>query len=132
VVCRTLVLTQADESATLPPAAALRLTRSNGSRDLLLQPLEGGTLFASDGQEVPQLSVGDGVRISVRDAAGVTRTVAFSITRKPSRPTPVSNDQEAIPDSAVCGLQVPHEEGPSPSTPDEFDWGWDKASTNGR
>ena len=86
-----------------------------------------GTGFAADGQEVPMLNVGDGVRVTVKDANGLKRSVAISIRQKPCRPTPVSSDQESLPEGSVCGLQLPSENVPPPVGED--DWGWNNTST---
>ncbi len=131
-VCKTAVLTEAGEILAIAPAAPLRIRREGQSRNLIVEPLAGAALLNADGQEMAAIPVGDGVRVTVRDASGQTRTVAISARQKPSRPTAVIGEQAPMEEAAVCGVHNNGGDEPSPGEQDDFDWGWDKASTNGR
>ena len=126
-VCKTAVLTEADETLQLAPSAPLRIRREGTSRNLIVEPLDGTALLNTDGQEIASLPIGDGVRVTVRDAAGQIRAIAISTREKPRRPVPAAQPQEALPDGSVCGL-LNTEEVPSPAASDDFGWRWDKAT----
>ena len=128
-VCQSFVLTGAGEAVELTPAAPLRLKREGKSQNLIAQPLEGATLFASSGQEASMLNVGDGLRVTARDASGQTRAIAISVRQKPCRPTPAEDGAEALPDDGVCGLLSSTGNALAPAESDEFDWALDTAST---
>jgi PKD repeat protein len=126
-VCRTAVLTEAGQTLHLTPSASLRLRREGKSRNLIAEPLADATLLNTDGQEMTAIPVGDGVRVTVRDAAGQTRAVAISTRQKPRRPVPATNEQASIEDASVCGVH--NNGGDEPGEQSEFDWEWDKTST---
>lgn len=126
--CRTVVLTEVDETFQLSPAAPLRIRRANASRNLTVEPLEGATLINSDGQEAPALNIGDGVRVTVKDPTGLIQAVSISTRQKPQRPTPVQG-QDSLMGGDVCGLHITSKEVPSQAASEEFAWGWDQATT---
>jgi len=123
-------MTKADEAVELSPAAAIRIKRDGRSRNLIVHALKGATLFAASGQEASMLSIGDGLRVTVKDASGQTRAIAISIRQKPRRPMPIANEAETLPEGGVCGLHNSSETVPSPADSDEFDWGFDTTSAN--
>ncbi|MEI8195376.1 MAG: PKD domain-containing protein, partial [Phycisphaerae bacterium] len=129
-VCQTIVLTEADEVVELSPAASLRIKRDGKSRNLIVQPLEEAALIGANGQEVSMLSIGDGLLVAVRDASGLTRAIAISISKKPCRPEPAADGSETLPEGGVCGLRDANGSVPSSADSDEFDWGLDATSAN--
>ncbi len=128
LTCQTVMLTRADEEFDLSPVVPLRIKRDGRSRNLIARPLEGAVLFASSGQEATMLSIGDGLRVTIRDASGLDHAVAISIRQKPCRPTPASDGLETLPEDDVCGLLKPSGEVPPQTASDEFDWGLGNAS----
>ncbi len=128
-VCSTAVLTESGQTLQLTPSASIRLRREGKSRNLVAEPLAGAALLNTDGQEMTAIPVGDGVLVTVRDAAGQTRAVAISTRQKPRRPTAAISEQASLSEAAVCGIHSSSGDEPSPSEPNDFDWGWDKAST---
>jgi hypothetical protein len=125
LVCQTVVLTKADEVVELKPAAPILIRRDGKSQNLVVQPLEGATLFDSSGEETPSRSVGEGVRLAVKPPNGPALAIAISIRQKPQRPTPVGFEPEPPPESDVCGLLSTTGEATVPVAHDEFDWGWE-------
>jgi hypothetical protein len=128
-VCKTAVLTEAGEMLSLTPAAPLRIRREGKSANLIIEPLEGAMLLNADGQEMAVIPVGDGVRVTARDTAGQACAVAISTRQKPRRPVPAAQPKDPLSDDSVCGLLNTLEELPPPAASEEFDWGWNKAST---
>lgn len=128
-ICQTVVLTRVDEAVDLSPAAPLRLKREGRTHNLIVQPIEGSVLFAASGQEASMLSVGDGLRVTVRDAGGMTRALAISIRQRPCRPSPVADESETLADATVCGLLDSTDSAPASAESREFDWGLDTASS---
>ena len=121
--CQTRVLTRANETVELSPAVPIRIRRDGKSRNLIVQPLEGATLFAASGQEAAMLSVGDGLRVIGRDASGLTKAVAISIRQKPCRPSPPQVDpkhcRRAVFVDCVTLVEVTHpRQAPTSSTGD--------------
>jgi len=125
LVCQTVVLTEADQVVGLKPAAPILVRRDGKSQNLVVQPLEGTTLFDTNGEETPSRSVGEGVRLTVKPPNGPALAIAISIRQKPQRPTPVAFESEPRSGNDVCGLLTPTGETSVPVAPDEFDWGWD-------
>jgi PKD repeat protein len=130
-ICQTVVLTKEAEVVDLSPAAPLRLKREGRTQNLIVQPIEGSTLFAASGQEASMLSVGDGLRVTARDARGLTRALAISIRQKPCRPSPAADESETLANAAVCGLLKSTDSAQAPAESEEFNWGLDTASTKG-
>lgn len=126
---RTIVLTKVGETSLLSPTAPLRIQREGASRSLSVRPLEGAVLVNADGQEVAVVNVGDGVRVTVRDAAGQSRAVAISALQKPLRPGPATTEELPIPDATVCGVHTKSDDAILPSDQSDFDWGLDAAPT---
>jgi von Willebrand factor type A domain len=125
LVCQTVVLTEADQVVGLKPAAPILIKRDGKTQNLVVQPVEGATLFDTNGEETPSRSVGEGVRVAVKPPNGPALAIAISIRQKPQRPTPVVFESEPRPESDVCGLQFSSGETSVPAANDEFDWGWD-------
>jgi PKD repeat protein len=128
-VCRTAVLTEAGETLQLTPSASIRLRREGKSRNLVAEPLAGAALLNADGQEMTAIPVGDGVLVTVKDAAGQTRAVAISTRQKPRRPAPATNDPAPIEDATVCGVHNSGGDETVPGNQSDFDWGLDTAPT---
>jgi hypothetical protein len=124
-VCQTVVLTKADEAVKLTPAAPILITRAGKSQNLVVQPLEGTTLFDTNGAETPSRIVGDGVRITVKPSNSPMLAIAISIQKKPHRPAPASDEWDPQSESEVCGLHEPAGNASILNDHDEFDWGWD-------
>jgi len=120
---QTAMMTRADESIELSPAAPLRVTRQGKTGNLIIQPIDGAILYGISGQEVPSQSVGDGVRVTASQGTGPQRSIAISSRQKPVRPAPA----EAVPLAAdgVCGLLSDVSE-PVSVGQEELDWGWGK------
>ncbi len=129
-VCQTILLTRADKTVKLSPAAPLRIRRNGKSQNLIVQPLAGATLFAASGQEASKLSIGDGIRVTARDTRGLTRAIAISIRQKPRRPAATVNEFETLQETGICGLLDTNGNVTSPAGSDEFDWGFDTTSAN--
>ena len=134
LTCRTRTMTEAGEVVDLLPAAPIRIRRDGASRNLVIDPVAGATLFTAGEQEASMISVGDGVRVTVRDVNGLSRAVAIALDKKPSRPLPATGVRSQSPEVGLCGLHNTSEaEVPPHSSDDEFDWGWGKtaAAKNG-
>lgn len=123
-VCRTVELTKPDQVADLGPAAGIRLKRAGKSQDLVVRPVDGSSLVASDGTEVSTQSVGDGVRVLVKSSSGTVRAVAISTRQKPRRPAPAAIESAPLAEDGVCGLQLSSGGEPAPAGSEDFDWGW--------
>jgi len=129
-VCQTILLTRADEAVDLSPAAPIRITREGKSRNLIVRPLPGVTLFTASGQEASMLSIGDGLRVMVRDAGGLTQAIAIATRQKPCRPAPSTDGSDTLTEGGVCGLQEPTGSVGSSAGSEEFDWGLGTHSAN--
>lgn len=127
LVCRTVVLTEAEQEVDLRPAAPIRLRRVGKSQDVLVQPTEGATLLDSSGEVTPARSIGAGVRIIVKPSSGPALAVAISSRQRPTCPTPAASEPETPPGGGVCGLLYNSEPG-IPGEQDDFDWGWTTTS----
>lgn len=125
-VCKIAMMTEIGQVIRLSPDVHLRVSRDGGSRNPFAEPLEGATLINSDGQEVPSISVGDGTRVTVRDANGVTHTVAISARQKPTRPVTDVLPAQLPGATDICGLLNQPEAAPQPTSSEELDWGWNK------
>lgn len=123
-VCQTAMMTRADQSLDLSPTAPIRVARQGKTPNLVIQPLEGATLYGVNGEESLAQSVGDGVRVTARMGAGPLRAVAISPRQKPRKPSPAEAAPAEAAD-AVCGLLIDVDE-PVAVSEGELDWGWGK------
>ncbi len=114
-VCRSVVLTRADEVRELAPDALIRIKRAGKSSNLVVEPVNGAALLSSSGQELTTQNIGQGARIVVRGESAPPRAVAISPIRKPRRPSAASSDSEPFSEKAE----------PTPAAHGDIDWGWD-------
>lgn len=123
-ICQTAMMTRADEAIDLAPAAPLRVVREGKTQNLVVQPVEGASLYGVNGQEVPMQIVGDGIRVVAQTGSGPLRAISISSRRKPNKPSP-AEPLPLVEASGVCGLLQDVSE-PSAEGPEELDWGWGK------
>lgn len=128
-VCKTALLTKANETFELSPTVPVRLKREGKSRSLIAHPLHGATLVGADGHELPMLTIGDGLRVTVKDAGGQTRVLAISILQKPRRPAPAAGDPAPMAEGDVCGFLDANVGVQAPEASAEFNWGWNETTT---
>jgi hypothetical protein len=114
-VCRSIVLTRADEMRELTPDVPVRIKRTGKSSNLVVEPVTGSVLLSSGGQELTAQNIGQGARILVRGESASPLAVAISAVQKPGRPSPASSGVDLFSGTSQ----------PASAAHGNFDWGWE-------
>jgi len=105
-VCRSVLLTCADEARELTPDAPIRIKRVAKSTALVVEPINGAVLLSHGGEELATQNIGQGSRILVRGESTPIRAIAISVLQKPQRPTPAPSDSDPFQEKAEPALRT--------------------------
>jgi hypothetical protein len=119
-VCRSAVLTSADETRELTPDAPIRIKRIGKSRTIMIEPIGGSVLVTPNGVELATQNIGQGARIVVRAENRPARAIAISVLQKPRRPSPVPSDSESFPEKSETNHTAQD---------NNFTWEWETKET---
>jgi len=120
-VCRSAVLTSADETRELTPDAPIRIKRIRKSRTIMIEPIGGSVLVTPNGVELATQNIGQGARIVVRAENRPARAIAISVLQKPRRPSPVPSDSESFPEKSETNHTAQD---------NNFTWEWETKETS--